>query len=81
MPVKGAFAKEAARADDATEDTAVEMNARDGAGETVDSFRRADAGDVDEHPVQDGDLSDAGDEGCDHLDGEEDFGGDFHVVA
>lgn len=81
MPVEGAFAEEAPGADDAPEDTAVEVDARDGAGEAVDSFRRADPRDVGEHPVQNGDLGDAGDEGGDHLDGEEDFRGDFHVVA
>ena len=39
------------------------MDAGDGAGEAVDGVGGADVGDVDEHPVQDGDLDDAGDEG------------------
>ena len=49
--------------------------------ETVDCVWRADVGDVAEHPIQDTDLSDAGDEGGDHLDFEEEFGWDFHVMA
>ena len=57
------------------------MYAGQGAGKTVDGFGRADVGDVAEHPIQDSDLGDAGDEGGDHLDFEEEFGGDFHVVA
>lgn len=81
VSVKGAFAEEAARTDDAPEDAAVKVDTRNGAGEAVDGFGRADARDIDEHPVEDGDLGDAGDEGGGHLDGEEELGRDFHVVA
>ena len=57
------------------------MNTSDRAGKTIDCVGRADIGDVSEHPIQDADLSDAGEEGGDQLDFEEEFGGDFHVVA
>lgn len=79
--VEGVFAEEAVGADDAPKDAAVEVDARDGAGEAVDGVRGADVRDVGEHPVQDGDLDEAGDEGGGELDFEEEFGGDFHVVA
>src|SRR5690242_1159542 len=39
------------------EDTAIEVDPRDGAVEAVDGFGGADAGDVVEHPVQNPDLS------------------------
>ena len=57
------------------------MDTGDGAGEAVDCFGSADVGDVGEHPVQDADLNDAGDEGGGDLDFEEELGRDFHVVA
>lgn len=79
--VEGVVAEEALRAYDAPEDGAVEVHACDGAGEAVDRFWRADVGDVREHPVQDADLDDAGDEGRGDLDFEEEFGRDLHVVA
>lgn len=80
-PVEGAGAEEALRADDPPEDGAVEVHAGDGAGEAVDRVGGADVGDVGEHPVQDADLDDAGDEGGGDLDFEEEFGRDLHVVA
>lgn len=57
------------------------MHASYRAYKTIDCVWRADVGDVIEHPIQDSDLSDAGDDGGDHLDFEEEFGGNFHVVA
>lgn len=56
------------------------MDTRDGAGEAVEGFGGADVLDVGEHPVQDTDLGDGGDERGDNLDEEHDAGGDFHVV-
>ena len=79
--VEGAVAEEALRADDAPEDGAVEVHAGYGAGEAVDRFRGADAGDVGEHPVEDADLDEAGDERGGNLNFEEEFGRDLHVVA
>ena len=69
--VEGAWAEKAVRADDAPEYGAVEMHAGYGACETVDCFGSADVGDVGEHPVEDADLDDAGDQGGDYLDFEE----------
>ena len=80
-PVEGAFAEAALRADYAPEDTAIEVDAGYGACEAVDCLRGADVGDVGEHPVQDADLDDAGDEGGGYLHFEEEFRGDLHVVA
>ena len=79
--VEGAFAEETVRADDAPEDAAVEVHAGDGACEAVDGFRGADVGDVGEHPIQDADLDEAGDEGGGDLDFEEEFRRNLHVVA
>ena len=79
--VEGVLAEEAVRADDAPEDGAVEVHAGDGADEAVDCLGGAEVGDVGEHPVEDADLDDAGDEGGGDLDFEEEFGRDFHVVA
>ena len=57
------------------------MDACDGASEAVDGLRGADVGDVSEHPVQDGDLGEAGYKSGEHLDGEKKAGRDLHVVA
>ena len=67
-PVEGALAEKALRSDYAPEDGTVEVDAGYGACEAVDCFRSADVGDVGEHPVQDADLHDAGDEGGGYLD-------------
>ena len=80
-PVEGSLAEEAPGADDAPEDAAVEVDPGDGAGEAVDGVWAADARDVGEHPVQDGDLDEARDQGGGDLDLEEEFRGDLHVVA
>lgn len=76
-----AGAKELAGPDDAPEDGAVEVDAGDGAGEAVDGLGGADAPDVGEHPVEDADLGDGGDERSGDLDGEHDARRDLHVVA
>lgn len=79
--VHGARAEELVDADDAPEDGAVEVDAGDGAGEAVEGGGGAESLDVDEHPVQDADLSNGGDQ-CRHdLDSEHDPGRDLHVVA
>ena len=57
------------------------MDSRDRTSKAIDSLRRANARDVFEHPIQDTDLSDAGDESGDELDFEEKSGWDFHVMA
>ena len=57
------------------------MHTGDGAGEAIDGVVSAEGRDVDEHPVQDGDLGERRDESGGQLDGEESFRGDFHVVA
>ena len=79
--VEGAFAEKALRADYAPEDGTVEVHAGYGTCEAVDCFGSAYFGDVCEHPIQDADLDDAGDEGGSYLDFEEQFGRDLHVVA
>ena len=79
--VDGIGAEELADADNAPEDGAVEVDAGDGAGETIDGLTGAEALDVGEHPVEHADLGDGGDEGGDNLDGEHDPGRDLHVVA
>lgn len=75
-----AGAEELDRADHAPEDGAVEVDAGYRAGEAVDGLGRADAGDVCEHPVEDGNLGERGDDRRHHLDFEEDARWDFHVV-
>lgn len=57
------------------------MHAGDGAREAVEGLRSADAGDVDEHPVEDTDLCQRGDKRGDHLHGEEQARRDLHIVA
>ena len=69
--VEGARAEKAVGADYAPEYGAVEMHPCYGACEAVDCFGSADVGDVGEHPVEDADLDDAGDQGGDYLDFEE----------
>ena len=75
------MAEESLRANHAPEDGAVEMDTGDGAGEAVDCFRGADIGDIGEHPVENPNLDDTGDEGGGHLDFEEELGRYLHVVA
>jgi len=79
--VGSVWAEELAWADYTPEDAAVEVDPCERAGEAAYGVRGADAGDVGEHPVQDADLRDGGDNGGDHLYGEEGAGWDFHVVA
>lgn len=78
--VGGSGAEELAWSDDAPEDRAVEVDARNGACEAVEGVGGADALDVGEHPVQHADLRDGRDEGGDDLDEEHESGRDFHVV-
>lgn len=67
-PVKRPFPKESMRADDAPENTAVEVYSRDRTGESVDSFRGADARNIGKHPVQDSNLRHTGHQRRSHLD-------------
>lgn len=55
------------------------MYACDGAGEAVDCFRRADAFDIVECPIEDNDLREGSDDGGEELNFEENAGWDRHV--
>lgn len=79
--VEGGRAEEAGGADDAPEDGAVEVDAGERAGEAVAGVGGAEGGEVAEHPVEDADLRQAGDQGGQHLDLEEEARGQLHVVA
>lgn len=57
------------------------MDAGNGTGKTVDGFGSTDALDVGEHPVENADLGDGGDERGDDLDEEHDARWNLHVVA
>lgn len=75
------MAKEAAGPDDAPEDAPVKVDARNGTREAVESLWGADAGNVREHPVENADLRQRGDECGHHLYREKEAWGNLHVVA
>lgn len=79
--VQSISAEEALWSDDAPQHGAIEVDPRDGACETIDSFGGADARDGFEGPVEDGDLGQRRDDGGDELDLEEDAGRYRHVEA
>lgn len=59
--------EEPSRPDDAPEDTAVEVDASDRACEAVDGLRCADPRDESEHPVEDANLGETGNDSCGEL--------------
>ena len=60
-------AEEFSWSDNTPKDAAIEVNASKRAGEAVNGLWRADIGNIGEHPVQDTDLSDGGDDRGRHL--------------
>ena len=79
--VEPPFPKESLGTDDAPQNAAIEMYSRDRTGEAVDGLGSADALNMGKHPVQDSDLRDTGDKCGRHLDFEEDFRRNLHVMA
>jgi len=79
-PVGGRGAEELVRPDDAPEDGAVEVDARERAREAIQRVGRADTRHVREHPVQHGDLRERREQRRGHLHGEERARRDLHVV-
>ena len=79
--IERARTEEALGSHHAPENTTVEMDAGDGTVETVGRLWRAQAGYVEEHPVQDANLGYARRERGDHLHLEQQLGGNLHVVA
>lgn len=75
------MAKEAAGPDDAPEDAPVKVDARNWTREAIESLWGADAGNVREHPVENADLRQRGDECGHHLYREKEAWGNLHVVA
>ena len=81
VSVERARAEETVWTDDAPQDASIEMHPCDRTVKAVDCLWCADAGNISEHPVQNSNLSDAGDEGRDHLDGKEKFRRYLHVMS
>lgn len=79
--VELAGGEDAGGADRAPDYGGCEEDAAVGAGEVVWLVAGADGGDGGEGPVHHGDLDDRGPEAGEHLGGEGDSRGDFHVVA
>ena len=65
--IQGAWTEESVGSDYSPEDTAVEVDSCDRTVEPVNGLRCADAGNVNEHPIEDTDLGETRDQGGDHL--------------
>lgn len=79
--IQRTWSEELLGTNDTPQDAAVEVDACDGTGETVDRLRRTDARDEGEHPIQYTNLRQARYYSCRELKVEEYLRGDLHVMA